>query len=86
MAQNRYGILDFSKELGDKFKLSAKQSREILDWIVETIQAKTKGGSVTLRGFGRFYTHTSPARVARNPHTGGKVNVPAKTKIKFKQA
>lgn len=44
----------------------------------------TSGSEVALQGFGTFKVKGRKARVATNPATGGKVNVPAKNVASFK--
>jgi integration host factor subunit beta len=43
-----------------------------------------KGNRLEFRDFGVFATKTTPARMAQNPRTGGKVAVPAKRRVVFK--
>lgn len=38
---------------------------------------------VVVRNFGRFYTHTRPARNGRNPKTGEAIQISSKTVIKL---
>lgn len=47
----------------------------ILNSIVRTLRA---GNKVEVRGFGSFRTRRRQARIARNPKTGARVEVPAK--------
>jgi DNA-binding protein HU-beta len=47
-------------------------------------QTLATGGDVALQGFGTFKVKARAARVATNPATGGKVNVPAKNVASFK--
>lgn len=42
------------------------------------------GEEVTLVGFGTFFSKVLKARVATNPATGAKIQVPARTAAKFK--
>lgn len=44
----------------------------------------SKGGSVSLVGFGTFSVTQRAARTARNPRTGAPINVPASKAPKFK--
>lgn len=49
-----------------------------------TMSAELKSsGEVVVRDFGRFYTHTRPARKGRNPKTGEAIDIASKTVIKF---
>ena len=53
----------------------------VLDSIVASL---LRGEKVEIRGFGSFRTRTRPARIGRNPKSGEKVAVPAKTIPFFK--
>jgi integration host factor subunit beta len=48
----------------------------VLDEIVNAMARKDR---VELRGFGAFYSKDRPRRIARNPKSGVKVEVPEKT-------
>jgi DNA-binding protein HU-beta len=59
----------------------------IVDRILSKITgAVAKGEEVRLHGFGTFAPHTRPASEGRNPHTGEKIQIPAKKTVKFKVA
>jgi DNA-binding protein HU-beta len=45
-----------------------------------------RGHKVIISGFGTFYSRTRQSRKARNPKTGGKVNVPKRRYPAFKPA
>jgi len=65
--------------------ITKAQAKKALDSFLSNVEATLKkGGKVTLIGFGTFSTQTRKARVGRNPKTGGKLNIPAKTVVKFK--
>ena len=53
----------------------------VLDSIRKTLK---KGDKVTLIGFGTFGTAKRAKRDGRNPATGAKIKIPAKTLVKFK--
>ncbi|MDB5226017.1 MAG: histone family protein DNA-binding protein [Bacteroidota bacterium] len=53
----------------------------ILDGIRKTLK---KGDKVTLIGFGTYSTSKRARRSGRNPATGAKITIPAKTLVKFK--
>jgi DNA-binding protein HU-beta len=53
----------------------------VLDGIRKTLK---KGDKVTLIGFGTFSTAKRAKRNGRNPATGVKITIPAKTLVKFK--
>ncbi len=48
--------------------------------------AFAEGTDVTISGFGRFKIREVAARQARNPRTGGIVEIPAQKKLVFKPA
>ena len=50
----------------------------------EIISALTTGNRLEFRDFGVFATKTTPARMAQNPRTLKKVEVPAKRRVVFK--
>ena len=50
----------------------------------EIIAELGKGGRLEFRDFGVFETRTRAARIAQNPKTLTKVQVPAKRMVKFK--
>lgn len=56
--------------------------------VSDTLRQMKRGikddGVLELRGFGTFKTRIAHARVGRNPLTGDSVQIPAKTKLRFK--
>jgi hypothetical protein len=50
----------------------------------EIINELAKGNRLEFRDFGVFEPKSKAQRVARNPRTGEKVEVPEKTTVKFK--
>lgn len=64
---------------------SKKAAADAVDAVLETIQATVaKGEKVALTGFGTFEKADREAREARNPATGGTIQVPAKSVPRFK--
>lgn len=55
--------------------------QEVFDGITEEL---AKGNRIEFRDFGVFETHTTAPRIARNPKTSERVDVPAKRKVKFR--
>ncbi len=53
----------------------------IFESIVKALQASEK---IEIRGFGSFRTRQRQPRIGRNPRTGARVEVPAKTVAYFK--
>ena len=76
-------------ELIDKIAAKAKISKKAANVAVNTFvdsvtSALKKGDRVSLVGFGTFTVAKRKARIARNPRTGEKINVPARRAAKFK--
>ncbi len=61
------------------------QATKAVEAVFDTItQALAKGDNVGITGFGSFVVRKSAAREGRNPKTGEKMQIPAKTKPKFR--
>lgn len=63
-------------------QISAKEV--IQSFLDEIINELSKGNRLEFRDFGVFEPKSKAHRVARNPRTGDKVEVPQKTTVKFK--
>ncbi|MDZ7846623.1 MAG: HU family DNA-binding protein [Owenweeksia sp.] len=65
--------------------ISKAQAKKALDSFTDNVTGSlSKGGRVSLVGFGTFSTSERSAREGRNPQTGKKIQIPAKTVAKFK--
>jgi len=76
-------------ELIDKIAKEAKitkgQASDALDSVITGVSGTlSKGGKVTLVGFGTFSITKRAARKGRNPQTGKEINIKAKKVAKFK--
>jgi nucleoid DNA-binding protein len=72
-------------EIGERTGFQNKDVERILDLFVKNTQDALKTGQkVSLTGLGTFTPKDKPARIARNPKTGARVEVKAKKVIKFK--
>jgi integration host factor subunit beta len=76
-------------DLIDNVARAAEVSRKDAEIIVETIfesvvKSLRAGDKVEIRGFGSFRTRQRRPRIGRNPKTGTRVEVPAKTIPYFK--
>ena len=59
----------------------------VVDALVEVVVDRTaREGLVVLRGLGAFRVVSRLARTARNPRTGGVVEVPARNVVRFRPA
>jgi DNA-binding protein HU-beta len=83
-------ILNMNKgELIDKIAKDAKvtkgQAGDALDSFINAVGSSlSKGGKVTLVGFGTFSVSRRAARKGRNPRTGKEINIKARRVAKFK--
>lgn len=77
------------KELIDRIAERTQAKRVIVKSIVQTFLEEItaelcKNNRLEFRGFGVFETRTRVARIAQNPKTLERVEVPAKRTVKFK--
>ncbi|MHC4456425.1 MAG: HU family DNA-binding protein [Planctomycetota bacterium] len=77
------------KELIDRIAENTQAKRVVVKRIVqtfldETIAELSKGNRLEFRDFGVFETRIRAARIAQNPKTLERVQVPAKRTVKFK--
>lgn len=77
------------KDLIDRIAESTGSTRGLAKTVVqqffdEVIHELAQGNRIELRDFGVFDTKTTPARMAQNPRTLKKVQVPAKQRAVFK--
>lgn len=79
---NKADIVD---AVSNMTSLPKKDSKIVVEAILDAIKnGLIEDGKVSLTGFGTFMLVDKPARVARNPKTGEKVDVPARTTTRFK--
>lgn len=75
-------LINLIAEKGDYSKKDAEKALStVIDSITETL---TKGEKIALVGFGTFEVRDRAAKVAINPLTKEKINVPAKKVPAFK--
>lgn len=68
------------QEVSKKAKVTQKDAAEVLNSLMSTIEKTVaKGKKVTLVGFGTFEARKRAARTGRNPQTGAKIKIAAKT-------
>ena len=79
---NKKDIIDFvTEETG----LQRKDSKAAIEATVKAIHmALVKGKKVQMTGLGTFDLNRRQARIGRNPQTGDKVKIKAKTVVKFR--
>jgi len=71
-------------ELASKCEMSEKDMKKIFKSLVETLETMSVGSKFQIHKLGTFIKRKRAPRMARNPYSGGKVEVPAKVGIKFK--
>jgi len=65
--------------------ISKAAAKKALDSFTSNVSnTLAKGDRVSMVGFGTFSTSKRSAREGRNPQTGKKIQIPAKTVAKFK--
>lgn len=65
--------------------ISKAAAKKALDSFTDNVSnTLAKGDRLSLVGFGTFSTSERSAREGRNPQTGAKIQIPAKTVAKFK--
>jgi DNA-binding protein HU-beta len=68
------------QEVSKKTKVTQKDTAAIVNEIMATIEKTVaKGKKVTLVGFGTFEARKRASRTGRNPQTGAKIKIAAKT-------
>ena len=68
------------QEISKKAKVTQKDAAEVLNALMGTVEKTVaKGKKVTLVGFGTFEARKRAARTGRNPQTGAKIKIAAKT-------
>ena len=76
---------DLIEEVSRVVEMTRKDSEVIVETIFESIvKALRSADKIEIRGFGSFRTRQRKPRVGRNPKTGARVDVPAKTVPYFK--
>ncbi len=68
------------QEVSKKAKVTQKDAAEVINALMCTVEKTVaKGKKVTLVGFGTFEARNRAARTGRNPKTGAKIKIAAKT-------
>ena len=75
------------RHMAEKTELSNKTAATFLETLAETaIKETKKSGVFVIPGLGRLVKSNRKAREGRNPQTGEKIKIPAKTVVKFRVA
>ncbi len=76
---------DIVEQIANATGLTKRDVAVVVDLLLETIsKALAEREHIEIRGFGSFKVKTRRARVARNPRTGERVDVPEKIVPYFK--
>ena len=76
---------EFVEKMAAKSGLTKADSERALNAFQEAVTEElSKGGKVTLTGFGTYATSKREAREGRNPRTGEKVKIAARKAVTFK--
>ena len=76
---------DLIDEVSRAVEMAHRDSESIVETVFDSIvRALRRDEKIEIRGFGSFRTRQRKARTGRNPKTGEKVGVPAKTIPFFK--
>ena len=66
-------------------EISQREAGEVIDTVIESMKlGLLEDGEVTLRGFGSLKVVEAAARTGRNIKTGETIDIPARTRVKFK--
>jgi DNA-binding protein HU-beta len=77
--------LEVANALRERTGISQKQAIDAVELFLDSIKDALKTGEkVSLVGFGTFYIKSKGERNGRNPRTGEKIKIPAKTIVTFK--
>ena len=73
------------QRIAEKTSVQQISAKEVIQsFLDEIINELAKGNRLEFRDFGVFEPKSKAQRVARNPRTGERVEVPEKTTVKFK--
>ncbi|VAX24238.1 Integration host factor beta subunit [hydrothermal vent metagenome] len=76
---------DMAEKLAAKINVKKQEAEKIINIFTNSIiEALSKGDKVEIRGFGSFRVRNRAEKIGRNPKTGEKVAVPAKSVPFFK--
>ncbi len=78
---------ELAKEMADRADIDQSTAKDAIDAALETITAElSRGGEVSLAGFGKFSVSERSAREGRNPATGETIQIQASKAAKFSAA
>lgn len=78
---------DLVKHVSDKTMITERDAGIIVDVFLKGIKNGLENGErVKIKDFGSFFIQSRKARIALNPRTQEKINVPEKKVVKFKSS
>lgn len=84
-SKKRLTQTEIINHLADKSGLKRAAAKEFLNELANLASGEVKrSGEFTLPGFGKLVLSERKAREGRNPATGAKITIPAKTTLKFR--
>ena len=76
---------DLIVAVAEAAELSQRSAGNLIDIVIESIKEGLQDeGEVTLRGFGSLKVVEAAARTGRNIKTGETIDIPARSRVKFK--
>jgi DNA-binding protein HU-beta len=75
---------EFVDQIAKKADLSRREAETAIDAALNTIEEQlSRGGEITLTGFGKFHVADRGARQGRNPQTGEPIQIKASRVARF---
>lgn len=84
-SKKRLTQTEIVNRLADKSGLKRAQAKEFMNELANLAMGEVKrSGEFTMPGFGKLVLSERKEREGRNPATGAKITIPAKTTLKFR--
>ena len=84
-SKKRLTQTEIVNHLADKSGLKRTQAKEFMNELANLAMGEVKrSGEFTMPGFGKLVLSERKEREGRNPATGAKITIPAKTTLKFR--
>ena len=77
---------DIAKNISVKAQIPFSQSQTLLEKFFNILIKNSNNKTIKISKFGTFYSHTSPARVGRNPKTKEEFKITEREKIIFRSS
>ena len=84
-SKKRLTQTEIVNHLADKSGMKRAQAKEFMNELANLAMGEVKrSGEFTMPGFGKLVLSQRKEREGRNPATGAKITIPAKTTLKFR--